>query len=98
MEFKPRHDRRSEKRSPQFGAIEISFEDPTPVTVVGELIEISGRGFRASHNEKALAPGLEVHYKSATSSGRACVIWTHVQEGRCNSGFLILAHKEARQI
>jgi hypothetical protein len=93
MEFNPSYDRRSEKRWPDLGAIEISFEDPTPVTLRAELIEISGRGFRTSHNEKALTPGLEVHYKSTTSSGRARVIWTHVLEGRCNSGFLILVDR-----
>jgi hypothetical protein len=83
-------DRRKEERSPQSGAIEISFEDPVPVTVRAELLEVSARGFRAAHNEKALAPGLEVDYKSASSSGRARVIWTHVLEGRCVSGFLLL--------
>jgi hypothetical protein len=90
MEFDPIDDRRSEKRSPYFGLVEISFEDPTPVIIQAELIEVSGRGFRASHHEKALAPGLQVDFKSAKSSGRACVIWTHVLEGRCNSGFLVL--------
>jgi hypothetical protein len=84
-------DRRKEGRSPQSGAIEISFADPVPVTVQAELLEGSARGFRAAHNEKALAPGLEVDYKSAGSSGRARVIWTHVLEGRCVSGFLLLA-------
>jgi hypothetical protein len=84
-------DRRQEARSPQTGAIEISFEDPAPVIVEAELIEISGRGFRAAHNAKALSPGLEVEYQSSSSSGRARVIWTHVLEGRCVSGFLVLA-------
>jgi len=83
-------DRRQEVRLPQSGAIEISFDDLTPVTVRAELIEVSGRGFRAAHDAKALAPGLEVDYTCASSSGRARVIWTHVLEGRCVSGFLIL--------
>ena len=83
-------DRRQEERSPVSGTIEISFEDPAPVTVRAELLEVSGRGFRASHDEKALAPGLEVKYTSASSSGRARVIWTHILEGRCVSGFLLL--------
>jgi hypothetical protein len=83
-------DRRKYERSPQTGAIEISFEDPVRVSVRAELLEASARGFRAAHDEKALAPGLEVDYRSATSSGRARVIWTHVLEGRCVSGFLLL--------
>jgi hypothetical protein len=83
-------ERRTEERSPQSGSIEISFEDPGPVTVRAELLEASARGFRAAHDEKSLAPGLEVDYRSASSSGRARVMWTHVLEGRCVSGFLLL--------
>lgn len=90
MDSKPNPDRRKEGRSQQSGPIQISFEDPVRVTVQAELLEGSGRGFRAAHNEKALAPGLEVDYTSASSSGRARVIWTHVLEGRCVSGFLLL--------
>jgi hypothetical protein len=88
MEHNP--ERRQEKRQPQSGAIEISFADPVPVTVNGELIEVSGRGFRAAHNTKGLAPGLEVEYRSSSAAGHARVIWTHVLDGQCVSGFLTL--------
>jgi hypothetical protein len=90
MEKNSDSERRLEKRWPQSGVIEISFADPAPVTVRAELIEASGRGFRASHDTKALAAGLEVEYRSSSNSGRARVIWTHVLEGRCVSGFLTL--------
>jgi len=83
-------ERRQEERSPQSGAITIVFEDPSPVTVVAELIEVSGRGFRAAHDAKALMAGVEVDYATSHSSGRARVMWTHVLEGRCVSGFLIV--------
>jgi hypothetical protein len=83
-------ERRQEERSPQSGAITIVFEDPSPITVLAELIEVSGRGFRAAHDAKALTTGLEVDYATSSSSGRARVMWTHVLEGRCVSGFLIL--------
>jgi len=88
MDRKP--DRRNEERSPHSGTIRITFEDPNPVTLKAELIEISERGFRATHDSNALAPGLEVRYARRGSSGRARVIWTHVLEGQCVSGFLIL--------
>jgi hypothetical protein len=91
MEFNGKQDRRREGRSPGAGAIEISFEDPNPVTIKAELVEISSRGFRARHDSKALAPALEVHYMRKEFSGRARVIWTHVLEGRCVSGFLIVS-------
>ena len=90
MEMKHDPERRLEKRWPQSGAIEISFANPAPVTVEAELIEASGRGFRAAHDSKALAAGIEVEYKSSHTSGRARVIWTHVLDGRCVSGFLTL--------
>jgi hypothetical protein len=83
-------ERRKEERSPQSGKMTIVFEDPSPVTVLAELIEVSGRGFRAAHDAKALTTGLEVDYMSGNSSGRARVIWTHVLETRCVSGFLIV--------
>lgn len=86
----PNPERRQEDRSPQTGVIEISFADPAKVTVQGELLEISSRGFRAAHAAKRLAPGVEVEYKSGKASGRARVMWTHVLEDRCVSGFLVL--------
>jgi hypothetical protein len=83
-------DRRREERSPQAGAVELSFDDPNPITIEGELVEISERGFRLRHDSKELAPGLEVRYSRSDACGRARVIWTHVLEGRCVSGFLVL--------
>jgi len=84
-------DRRQEERLPLSGWIELSFDDPTPVTVEAELIETSERGFRAAHRSSALTPGLEVHFSRTSASGRARVIWTHVLEGRQVSGFLVLS-------
>jgi hypothetical protein len=55
-----------------------------------DLIEMSDKGFRASHDAKSLVPGLEVRYVLAASSGRARVMWMRVLEGRCVTGFLIL--------
>jgi len=88
MDGKP--ERRNETRSPQSGAVRIVFEDPNPITVEAELIEVSERGFRAAHDSRILTPGLEVRYARNGSIGRARVIWTHVLEDRCVSGFLIL--------
>jgi hypothetical protein len=90
MDAEPNPDRRREERLPRSGAIELSFADPNPMTIGAELIEVSERGFRASHDSRLLAPGLEVHYVRAGASGRARVMWTHVLDGRCVSGFLIL--------
>jgi len=95
MDSNPKPDRRQEERSLLSGSIEISFDDPNPITVEGELIETSERGFRAKHDSSAIAPGLEVRFLRTGVSGRARVIWTHVLEGRRVSGFLILADQAA---
>jgi hypothetical protein len=83
-------ERRQYERSPLSGKVQISFEDPNPETVECELIETSARGFRAQHDSKALAPGLEVRFSYSGASGQARIIWTHVLEGRHISGFLVL--------
>jgi hypothetical protein len=97
METHRNPERRLEQRRPQSGAIEILFADPALVTVRAELIEMSERGFRAAHHTKALAAGLEVDYRSSHASGRARVMWTHVLEGRCVSGFLTLPASEGAE-
>jgi hypothetical protein len=83
-------ERRTEQRLPNPGPIEISFEDPTTVTVEADLVETSTQGFRAAHDSPALTPGLEVQFKRQEAQGRARVIWTHVLEGRRVSGFLLI--------
>jgi hypothetical protein len=84
-------ERRAEDRSPESGVLRISFQDPHSITIAAELVEISQRGFRATHDSKKLTAGLEVQYsRGDQSSGRARVIWTHILEGRCVSGFLLL--------
>jgi hypothetical protein len=91
MDSNRQSDRRQEERSLLSGRVEIFFDDPNPVTVEGELIETSERGFRAKHDSSVVVPGLEVRFRRAGVSGRARVIWTHVLEGRSVSGFLILS-------
>jgi hypothetical protein len=90
MDLNYNPERRQEQRSPQSGTIEILFENPAPVILQAELIETSGHGFRCAHAAPGLAPGVEVRYATRSSKGTARVIWTHVLEGRCVSGFLIL--------
>jgi hypothetical protein len=94
MDFDGKSERRREERLPVSGDIEISFNDPNPVNVRAALVEVSERGFRASHDSRALTPGLEVEFVRSGASGRARVIWTHVLDGRCVSGFLVLPADE----
>jgi hypothetical protein len=83
-------ERRDAPREAERGLVEISFDIPVPMTIQANLIETSATGFRASHDSKAIEPGLAVRYKRVGSSGEARVIWTQLLEGRRVSGFLVL--------
>ncbi len=87
-------DRREAPRIAHAGELEISFDTPVPTTVPALLVETSSTGFRASHDSKALEPGLEVSFKREGVAGQARVIWTHVLQGRRVSGFLIIGKAE----
>jgi|HubBroStandDraft_1064217.scaffolds.fasta_scaffold272055_2 hypothetical protein len=82
-------DRRRATRTAVSAAMEISFDTPVPTAISASLIETSSTGFRASHDSKAIEPGLNVSYKRDGVSGQARVIWTHILEGRRVSGFLV---------
>ena len=83
-------DRRTNPRAACSGDVEITFEDPVPTTIHAELVENSPVGFRATHICKDLVAGLNVRFKREGGSGRARVIWTHVLDGECVTGFLVL--------
>jgi hypothetical protein len=83
-------ERRRAPRTPSSGAIQLSFEDPAPVTLEAELLESSSTGFRAAHEYKNLAPGIIVEFRRGNTAGRARVIWTQVLDGRRISGFHLL--------
>ncbi len=85
-------DRRRFVRVAESAQVEISFADPVPVTVAGELTESSEEGFRVEHNCDELLPGLQVFMRRVTEpSPRRCrVIWTHMQDGKRVSGCMFL--------
>ena len=72
------------------GFVDVSFDDPLPVTVRAELVDISDSGLRAAHGSKRLVPGLIVRLDRSAKTQRARVVWTHVLDGRRVSGFLLL--------
>jgi hypothetical protein len=83
-------ERRQMARFQASGPVEILFEDPLPIIVEAELQETSERGFRISHGNQQLVPGLEVRLRRDGAIRRARVIWTHILEGRRVSGCLLL--------
>jgi hypothetical protein len=83
-------ERRKEPRRPASGRVEILFEDPLPVSVEAELVDISPGGFRISHESNQIVPGLEVRVKRGGATRRARVVWTQVLEGQRLSGCMLL--------
>ena len=83
-------ERRRLPRQAADGFVDVSFDDPLPVTVRAELVDTSDSGLRASHDSKRLVPGLIVRLDRSAHSQRARVVWTHVLDGRRVSGFLLL--------
>ncbi len=83
-------ERRRATRIPASGRVEVSFKDPTLVTVEAELAETSATGFRIVHQSQALISGLEISLHRDKDTRRARVVWTHVLEGRRVSGCLLM--------
>jgi hypothetical protein len=83
-------DRRGAPRQALGSVVEISFDIPVPMAIQATLIETSATGFRASHDSKAIEPGLSVRYQRVGASGEARVIWTQLLGGRRVSGFVVI--------
>ncbi len=83
-------DRRSERRHPGHGALRLSFADPSPQEVDGQLLDFSISGFRAEHPYTALHAGQEVEFQHAVAVGRARVMWNRIANDRVETGFLVI--------
>jgi len=84
-------ERRTEARSPTAGEIELTIPDGKPVTIQGQLSDISPSGFQVLHSFTSLRSGQEVLFSHAQGRGRARVMWTRVVPGSVSSGFFVLA-------
>lgn len=83
-------DRRSEQRHAGHGSLKLSFDDPAPQEVNGELLDYSTSGFRAEHPYTALHAGQEVAFQHAVAVGRARVMWNRIANDRVETGFLVI--------
>lgn len=83
-------DRRSEHRYPGEGPLTLSFADPGPQKVMGQLLDYSTSGFRAVHPYIALHAGQEVEFRHAVAVGRARVMWNRIADDRVETGFLVI--------
>ena len=83
-------DRRTERRYRGEGSLTLSFDDPSPQSVVGRLVDYSKNGFRAIHAYTALHTGQVVAFQHGIAGGKARVMWNRIADDRVESGFLIL--------
>jgi len=83
-------DRRSEERHSSRGPLKLSFADPAPQEVNGQLLDYSTNGFRAEHPYAALHTGQEVEFQHPVAVGRARVMWNRIADDRVETGFLVI--------
>ena len=88
-------DRRSEERFNAEGDVSLVFEEPTHHEITGSLADYSKSGFRAVHHCTSLHSGQVVHFRHFVASGTARVMWNRIQQGKVESGFLVIAAPDA---
>jgi len=72
----------------------LSFADPLPVTISGQLLDTSRSGFRAAHQCPSLHTGMEVSFEHASASGNARVAWTRIAGNAVETGFVIYGQRD----
>jgi hypothetical protein len=85
--MKSPRERRREPRRPAEGEIRIWIGADA---LRARLLDSSRHGFRIEHGRPDLCSGCEVRFQHASASGRARLIWNHIQAGKVESGFLVL--------
>lgn len=83
-------ERRAEPRRPASGCVVINIIDPPGKEFAGELLDVSGRGFRATHGFRDLHSGQMVRFHHASAAGHARVVWNRIDQQRVESGFFIV--------
>ena len=79
---------RREERTVCQGQVHLASQDGAEI--LGEFLDVSAGGFRASYREQKLAAGTEVRFRHRFFQGRARVIWSNSMPDRTHSGFLVL--------
>jgi hypothetical protein len=83
-------DRRSERRHKGQGPLKLSFDDPAPQEVTGQLVDYSTSGFRAVHAYAALHTGQVVDFQHAVAYGKARVMWNRIAGDKVETGFFVI--------
>ena len=83
-------DRRSERRYKGQGSLKLSFDDPSPQEIIGQLMDYSTHGFRAMHEYTALHTGQVVDFRHDVADGKARVMWNRIAGDRVETGFFVI--------
>lgn len=81
-------ERRTEPRHDAQGQVMVT-DEATGVCMIGELIDTSDSGFRASFNLPAPTSGTTYRFEHPFASGKARVVWSRIIEGAAEAGFFI---------
>jgi hypothetical protein len=83
-------EQRAEVRSAAQGGVWFALDDADSGQFQGNLVDYSGRGFRAAHPQTSLSAGQRVHFRHSFGEGVALVMWNRILERHVESGFLVL--------
>jgi hypothetical protein len=83
-------DRRSERRYRGQGPLKLSFDDPAPQEITGQLMDYSTNGFRAVHAYAALHTGQVVDFQHSVAVGKARVMWNRIAGDRVETVFFVI--------
>jgi hypothetical protein len=84
------HEKRREMRQPAEGPVLVRFADPQPLEILGQLMDVSPRGFRMTHSNQSLHSGQMVEFSHPLAVGAARVMWNRIMDQRVETGFLIV--------
>ena len=82
-------EKRQEPRRPGKGNVVVRWSNPRAKQVEGKLMDVSDSGFRMAHGCSALTAGLFVEFSHFEAKGRARVVWSRINAGAVESGFVV---------
>ena len=83
-------ERRASARGPASSIVLLCPDTPMSAAFPASLVEVSETGFRAHYPLPAMKEGQVVRFMIPRRWGAAMALWTRVEEGRAETGFLIL--------
>jgi hypothetical protein len=81
---------RRETRTVCQGEVHLVAEDEFGTVILGEVLDVSSSGFRASYREPSLSAGTEVRFRHKFFQGRARVMWSNPILNHTHSGFQVV--------